>query len=174
MCCDCHCRNICEFFCLLCSSFNFLLGLHYIMIIFISLMIGVHTKNLVAILHLLVALARHFRAPIRFPENVCVTLLVVQVSINLYLWILYVVGRERMNVGMGVCVCVCITASICVCAYICAHTHPTTKCTCVQTINFVFQTLRILKKVIFAYFVQKVEGALQTRRITEEITSTNE
>lgn len=55
------------------------------MIIFISLMIGVHTKNLVAILHLLVALARHFRAPIRFPENVCVTLLVVQVSIHLYL-----------------------------------------------------------------------------------------
>ncbi|PVD28362.1 hypothetical protein C0Q70_10949 [Pomacea canaliculata] len=59
---------------------------------------SVHTKNLVAILHLLVALARHFRAPIRFPENVCVTLLVVQ----------------------------------------------------------------------------KVEGALQTRRITEEITSTND
>ncbi|KAK7108107.1 beta-parvin-like [Littorina saxatilis] len=39
---------------------------------------SVHTKNLVAILHLVVALARHFRAPIRLPENVCVTLLVVQ------------------------------------------------------------------------------------------------
>ncbi|KAL8611436.1 hypothetical protein ACOMHN_014491 [Nucella lapillus] len=39
---------------------------------------SVHTKNLVAILHLLVALARHFRAPVRLPENVCVTLLVVQ------------------------------------------------------------------------------------------------
>lgn len=39
---------------------------------------SVHTKNLVAILHLLVALARHFRAPIRLPENCCVTLLVVQ------------------------------------------------------------------------------------------------
>jgi parvin len=43
-----------------------------------SFVTGVHTKNLVAILHLLVALARHFRAPIRLPENVCVTLLVVQ------------------------------------------------------------------------------------------------
>ena len=43
-------------------------------------LLGVHTKNLVAILHLLVALARHFRAPVRLPENVCVTLLVVQVG----------------------------------------------------------------------------------------------
>ena len=41
---------------------------------------GVHSKNLVAILHLLVALARHFNAPIRLPENVVVTLVVIQVS----------------------------------------------------------------------------------------------
>ncbi|GFR64344.1 beta-parvin-like [Elysia marginata] len=39
---------------------------------------SVHSKNLVAILHLLVALARHFNAPIRLPENVVVTLLVIQ------------------------------------------------------------------------------------------------
>lgn len=38
----------------------------------------VHSKNLVAILHLMVALATHFRAPVRLPENVSVTLLVVQ------------------------------------------------------------------------------------------------
>ncbi|XP_052709917.1 beta-parvin-like isoform X1 [Crassostrea angulata] len=38
---------------------------------------SVHSKNLVAILHLLVALARHFRAPIRLPENVSVNLVVV-------------------------------------------------------------------------------------------------
>ncbi|XP_041353963.1 beta-parvin-like [Gigantopelta aegis] len=39
---------------------------------------SIHSKNLVAILHLLVTLARHFRAPIRMPENVSVILLVVQ------------------------------------------------------------------------------------------------
>ncbi|CAH0385037.1 unnamed protein product [Bemisia tabaci] len=39
---------------------------------------SVHSKNLVAILHLLVALARHFRAPVRLPENVSVSVLVVQ------------------------------------------------------------------------------------------------
>lgn len=39
---------------------------------------SVHSKNLVAILHLLVALARHFHAPIRMPDNVVVTLIVIQ------------------------------------------------------------------------------------------------
>lgn len=39
---------------------------------------SIHSKNLVAILHLLVALARYFRAPIRLPENVSVAVLVVQ------------------------------------------------------------------------------------------------
>ncbi|KAK7590396.1 hypothetical protein V9T40_002009 [Parthenolecanium corni] len=39
---------------------------------------SVHSKNLVSILHLLVALARHFRAPIRLPENVSVFVVVVQ------------------------------------------------------------------------------------------------
>ncbi|KAL5010115.1 hypothetical protein ScPMuIL_012420 [Solemya velum] len=39
---------------------------------------SIHSKNLIAILHLLVALARHFRAPIRMPENVSVFMVVVQ------------------------------------------------------------------------------------------------
>ncbi|GAB6028637.1 hypothetical protein CHUAL_004469 [Chamberlinius hualienensis] len=39
---------------------------------------AVHTKNLVSIIHLLVALARHFRAPVRLPENVVINVVVVQ------------------------------------------------------------------------------------------------
>lgn len=39
---------------------------------------SVHSKNLVAILHLLVALVRHFRAPVRLPENVFVTVVIAQ------------------------------------------------------------------------------------------------
>lgn len=39
---------------------------------------SIHSKNNVAILHLLVALVRHFRAPIRLPENVSVTVIVVR------------------------------------------------------------------------------------------------
>ncbi|XP_045531814.1 beta-parvin [Pieris brassicae] len=39
---------------------------------------SVHSKNLVSILHLLVALARHYRAPIRLPENVSVSVVVVK------------------------------------------------------------------------------------------------
>ena len=38
---------------------------------------SIHTKNIVSILHLLVALARHFRAPIRLPENVVVDVVIV-------------------------------------------------------------------------------------------------
>ena len=40
---------------------------------------AIHSKNLVAILHLLIALARYFRAPIRMPDNVVVAVVVVQV-----------------------------------------------------------------------------------------------
>jgi parvin len=40
---------------------------------------GVHNKNLVELTHLLVALIRHYRAPIRLPENVFVNVNVVQV-----------------------------------------------------------------------------------------------
>lgn len=39
---------------------------------------SIHSKNLVAILHLLVALVRHFRAPIRLPENVTIDVIIVQ------------------------------------------------------------------------------------------------
>jgi len=38
---------------------------------------SVHTKNIVSTLHLLVALVRHFRAPIRLPEDVSVDVVVV-------------------------------------------------------------------------------------------------
>jgi len=38
----------------------------------------VHSKNIVAILHLLVALVRHFRAPVRLPENVFVTVVIAE------------------------------------------------------------------------------------------------
>lgn len=39
---------------------------------------SIHSKNIVSILHLLVALVRFFRAPIRLPENVSVTVVVVK------------------------------------------------------------------------------------------------
>lgn len=39
---------------------------------------AIHSKNVVAIIHLLVSLARHFRAPIRLPENVVINVVIVQ------------------------------------------------------------------------------------------------
>ncbi|MGH0140511.1 UNVERIFIED_CONTAM: hypothetical protein FKN15_019770 [Acipenser sinensis] len=39
---------------------------------------AVHAKSLVAILHLLVALSQHFRAPIRLPDHVSIQVVVVQ------------------------------------------------------------------------------------------------
>ncbi|KAM9229003.1 beta-parvin isoform 2-T2 [Dugong dugon] len=39
---------------------------------------AIHGKNLVAILHLLISLAMHFRAPIRLPEHVSVQVVVVR------------------------------------------------------------------------------------------------
>jgi len=39
---------------------------------------AIHSRNLVAILHLLVSLARHVRAPVRLPENVSVDVILVQ------------------------------------------------------------------------------------------------
>lgn len=41
-------------------------------------MASVHSKNLVAILHLLVALVRYFRAPVRLPENVFVSVVIAE------------------------------------------------------------------------------------------------
>uniref|UniRef100_A0A672Q6Y6 Alpha-parvin-like n=1 Tax=Sinocyclocheilus grahami TaxID=75366 RepID=A0A672Q6Y6_SINGR len=40
---------------------------------------SVHAKSIVAILHLLVALSQHFRAPIRLPDHVSIQVVVVQV-----------------------------------------------------------------------------------------------
>ncbi|RXN17619.1 alpha-parvin [Labeo rohita] len=43
---------------------------------------SVHAKNIVAILHLLVALSQHFRAPIRLPDHVSIQVVVVQTLIT--------------------------------------------------------------------------------------------
>lgn len=43
---------------------------------------AIHSKNLVAIVYLLVALAMHFQAPIRLPEHVSVQVVVVKVKIT--------------------------------------------------------------------------------------------
>lgn len=43
---------------------------------------AIHSKNIVPILHLLVALARHFRAPVRLPEHVSVSVCVVKKTDN--------------------------------------------------------------------------------------------
>lgn len=39
---------------------------------------AIHSKNLISILHLLVAMARHWRAPVRLPEDVRVKCMIVQ------------------------------------------------------------------------------------------------
>lgn len=39
---------------------------------------AIHSKNIVAIMHLLVALARHFRPPVRLTENVVIPMVVVK------------------------------------------------------------------------------------------------
>ena len=44
-----------------------------------SLFAEIHSKDLVAVLHLLVSLARFFRAPIRLPDHVAVPVIVVTV-----------------------------------------------------------------------------------------------
>lgn len=61
------------------ANFNKVLGLQRISSNKWSVQ-AIHSKNLVSILHLLVALARHFRAPVRLPENVSVAVVVVQKS----------------------------------------------------------------------------------------------
>uniref|UniRef100_A0A3B5QKA7 Parvin, beta n=1 Tax=Xiphophorus maculatus TaxID=8083 RepID=A0A3B5QKA7_XIPMA len=43
---------------------------------------SIHSKNLVAIVYLLVALAMHFQAPIRLPEHVTVQVVVVKVGLH--------------------------------------------------------------------------------------------
>lgn len=39
---------------------------------------AIHSKNIVAIMHLLVALARHFRPPVRLTENVEIPIIIVR------------------------------------------------------------------------------------------------
>ncbi|CAH0546723.1 unnamed protein product [Brassicogethes aeneus] len=43
---------------------------------------AIHSKNIVAIIHLLVALARHFRPPVRLTENVSINVTIVQKKNN--------------------------------------------------------------------------------------------
>lgn len=45
-------------------------------------LLAVHAKSIVAILHLLVALSQHFRAPIRLPDHVSIQVVVVQVGVT--------------------------------------------------------------------------------------------
>lgn len=59
------------------SDVNHILGFHHRQMPKWSVE-SIHSKNLVPIIHLLVALARHFRAPIRLPENVFVSVVIVQ------------------------------------------------------------------------------------------------
>uniref|UniRef100_H3BDC4 Parvin beta n=1 Tax=Latimeria chalumnae TaxID=7897 RepID=H3BDC4_LATCH len=63
---------------------------------------SIHSKNLVAILHLLVALAMHFRAPIRLPEHVSVQVVVVrkQKKIAFYIYVAQAIQTlTRMMMG---------------------------------------------------------------------------
>lgn len=62
---------------------------------------SVHSKNLVAILHLLVALARHFRAPVRLPENVAVAVVVVQVSIIIFIYLFIKCNLKCSNLSVA-------------------------------------------------------------------------
>lgn len=48
---------------------------------------GIHSKQLIQLIHFLVALIRHYRAPIRLPQNVTVNLVVVQVNNPNIIWI---------------------------------------------------------------------------------------
>lgn len=52
----------------------------FLLFIFFFLTLAVHAKSIVAILHLLVALSQHFRAPIRLPDHVSIQVVVVQVG----------------------------------------------------------------------------------------------
>ncbi|KAL3276207.1 hypothetical protein HHI36_020925, partial [Cryptolaemus montrouzieri] len=62
----------------------------------------IHSKSIVPILHLLVALARHFRPPVRLPENVSVSVTVVQKSQGqlMHRVIREVITSEYSDVGM--------------------------------------------------------------------------
>lgn len=61
------------------AHFNQVLGIHRVSHKKWSVQ-AIHSKNIVPILHLLVALARHFRPPVRLPEHCAVDMVVVQKS----------------------------------------------------------------------------------------------
>lgn len=46
--------------------------------------LDIYEKDLIAILHLLVAIIRHFRVPIELPENVTVRVIIIQVKFGFY------------------------------------------------------------------------------------------
>ncbi|XP_035769779.1 parvin, alpha a [Neolamprologus brichardi] len=61
---------------------------------------SVHAKSIVAILHLLVALSQHFRAPIRLPDHVSIQVVVVQVgerSFFFYLLLIKIIRHVPLN-----------------------------------------------------------------------------
>lgn len=62
---------------------------------------AIHAKSIVAILHLLVALSQHFRAPIRLPDHVSIQVVVVQVHSWLFLYDLYDLYLETLKVLIG-------------------------------------------------------------------------
>lgn len=70
--------NVCRLFCLYIDFFSVSQTLGFHQKIPKWNVESVHSKNMVAITHLLVALVRHFRAPIRLPENVYVTIVIAQ------------------------------------------------------------------------------------------------
>ncbi len=68
-----------------CIIFFIICPLQIILFLFFLLqMLAVHAKSIVAILHLLVALSQHFRAPIRLPDHVSIQVVVVQVGETVY------------------------------------------------------------------------------------------
>lgn len=58
--------------------FQFMSHISNLFIYLFSSLLAVHAKSIVAILHLLVALSQHFRAPIRLPDHVSIQVVVVQ------------------------------------------------------------------------------------------------
>ncbi|KAK2156146.1 hypothetical protein LSH36_220g01000 [Paralvinella palmiformis] len=63
---------------------------------------SIHGKNLVAILHLMIALARHYKAPIRLPSNVKVNMIIVKKQGDVLLprtIIVELTGKEEQEQG---------------------------------------------------------------------------
>ncbi|XP_038637157.1 beta-parvin isoform X2 [Scyliorhinus canicula] len=121
---------------------------------------SIHTKNMVAILHLLVALAMHFRAPIRLPEHVSVQVVVVRLPVP-------VSGIDYLQI---------LTTKSTYCQSF-LDCHFLTTCS-LQGLHFIHQFLHFrcicLDEINFDTKTLKREGILQTSHVTEEFTSTTE